>query len=100
MVNNAKVIKPDIKASNGVIHVIDSVILPPAATKVVEQQDPLQSQKKLRRLPIKLKRQPRRPSLRLRRERQALRASLQLLDYCLWLSLHAGGGTKQRGAKN
>jgi PGF-CTERM protein len=36
MVNNAKVIKPDIKASNGVIHVIDSVILPPAATKVVE----------------------------------------------------------------
>jgi hypothetical protein len=35
MVNNAKVIQPDIKASNGVIHVIDSVILPPTAAKVV-----------------------------------------------------------------
>ena len=35
MVNNAKVIQPDIKASNGVIHAIDSVILPPAAAKVV-----------------------------------------------------------------
>jgi len=35
MVNNAKVIQPDIMASNGVIHVIDSVILPPAAAKVV-----------------------------------------------------------------
>jgi uncharacterized surface protein with fasciclin (FAS1) repeats len=32
MVNNAKVVKADIKASNGVIHVIDKVILPrPAA---------------------------------------------------------------------
>jgi uncharacterized surface protein with fasciclin (FAS1) repeats len=27
--DNAKVIKTDIKASNGVIHVIDTVILPP-----------------------------------------------------------------------
>jgi uncharacterized surface protein with fasciclin (FAS1) repeats len=35
MVNNAKVIQPDIKASNGVIHAIDSVILPLAAAKVV-----------------------------------------------------------------
>jgi PGF-CTERM protein len=35
MVNNAKVIQPDIKASNGVIHAIDTVILPPAAAKVV-----------------------------------------------------------------
>jgi uncharacterized surface protein with fasciclin (FAS1) repeats len=35
MVNNANVIQPDIKASNGVIHVIDSVILPPAAAEVV-----------------------------------------------------------------
>jgi len=35
MVNNAKVIQPDIMASNGVIHVIDSVILPSAAAKVV-----------------------------------------------------------------
>ena len=28
MVNNAKVVKADIHASNGVIHVIDTVILP------------------------------------------------------------------------
>jgi uncharacterized surface protein with fasciclin (FAS1) repeats len=28
MVNNAKVIKTDIMASNGVIHVIDTVLLP------------------------------------------------------------------------
>ena len=28
-VNDAKVVQPDIKASNGVIHVIDQVILPP-----------------------------------------------------------------------
>jgi uncharacterized surface protein with fasciclin (FAS1) repeats len=30
MINNAKVIKTDIEASNGVIHVIDTVILPPS----------------------------------------------------------------------
>jgi uncharacterized surface protein with fasciclin (FAS1) repeats len=30
MVNNAHVVKTDIEASNGVIHVIDTVILPPA----------------------------------------------------------------------
>jgi uncharacterized surface protein with fasciclin (FAS1) repeats len=30
MVNNAKVVKADIDASNGVIHVIDTVIMPPA----------------------------------------------------------------------
>ena len=30
MVNNAQVIKTDIKASNGVIHVVDTVILPPS----------------------------------------------------------------------
>jgi len=36
MVNNAKVIKADIKASNGVIHVIDAVILPPIAVKALE----------------------------------------------------------------
>jgi uncharacterized surface protein with fasciclin (FAS1) repeats len=30
MVNNAKVVKADIDASNGVIHVIDTVLLPPA----------------------------------------------------------------------
>ncbi len=30
MVNNAKVIKTDIVASNGVIHVIDTVLMPPA----------------------------------------------------------------------
>jgi uncharacterized surface protein with fasciclin (FAS1) repeats len=27
-VDNAKVVKPDIEASNGVIHVIDTVIMP------------------------------------------------------------------------
>jgi uncharacterized surface protein with fasciclin (FAS1) repeats len=32
-VNNAKVIKTDVTASNGVIHVIDTVILPPAEKK-------------------------------------------------------------------
>jgi uncharacterized surface protein with fasciclin (FAS1) repeats len=31
MVNNANVVKADIKATNGIIHVIDTVILPPAA---------------------------------------------------------------------
>jgi uncharacterized surface protein with fasciclin (FAS1) repeats len=36
MVNNARVIKPDIKASNGVIHVVDAVILPPAVIKATE----------------------------------------------------------------
>ena len=30
MVNNAKIIKTDIAADNGVIHVIDTVIMPPA----------------------------------------------------------------------
>jgi uncharacterized surface protein with fasciclin (FAS1) repeats len=30
-VNGAKVVKADIGTSNGVIHVIDSVLLPPAA---------------------------------------------------------------------
>jgi uncharacterized surface protein with fasciclin (FAS1) repeats len=29
-VNDAKVIKADVNASNGVVHVIDKVILPPA----------------------------------------------------------------------
>ena len=32
-INDAKVIIPDIQACNGVIHVIDTVILPPAATQ-------------------------------------------------------------------
>jgi len=31
LVNGAKVVTPDVMASNGVIHVIDSVLLPPAA---------------------------------------------------------------------
>lgn len=30
MVNNAKVVKTDVMASNGVIHVIDAVLMPPA----------------------------------------------------------------------
>jgi len=33
LLNDAKVIKADIEASNGVIHVIDSVLLPPADKK-------------------------------------------------------------------
>lgn len=33
MVNKAKVVKADVPASNGVIHVIDTVLLPPAAKK-------------------------------------------------------------------
>jgi len=33
MVNNARVIKADIKCENGVIHVIDSVLFPPALQK-------------------------------------------------------------------
>jgi uncharacterized surface protein with fasciclin (FAS1) repeats len=32
-VNDARVIQPDIEASNGIIHVIDTVLIPPAATK-------------------------------------------------------------------
>jgi uncharacterized surface protein with fasciclin (FAS1) repeats len=32
MVNNANVTQTDIEASNGVIHVIDQVILPPSMT--------------------------------------------------------------------
>lgn len=32
-INDAKVVKADIHASNGIIHVIDSVLLPPAAAK-------------------------------------------------------------------
>jgi uncharacterized surface protein with fasciclin (FAS1) repeats len=30
MINDAKVTTADVKASNGVIHIIDTVILPPA----------------------------------------------------------------------
>lgn len=33
MINNAKVVKTDIAASNGIIHVIDTVILPPEKKK-------------------------------------------------------------------
>jgi uncharacterized surface protein with fasciclin (FAS1) repeats len=33
MVNDAKVIKADVEADNGIIHVIDKVLLPPAATE-------------------------------------------------------------------
>jgi uncharacterized surface protein with fasciclin (FAS1) repeats len=31
MINNAKVLQADVKASNGIIHAIDTVIMPPAA---------------------------------------------------------------------
>jgi uncharacterized surface protein with fasciclin (FAS1) repeats len=30
MINNAQVIKADVMATNGVIHVIDAVLIPPA----------------------------------------------------------------------
>ena len=36
MINGAKVVTTDIKCSNGVIHVIDSVILPPARADIVD----------------------------------------------------------------
>lgn len=36
MINGAKVIKTDIKCSNGVIHVIDTVILPPEKADIVD----------------------------------------------------------------
>lgn len=36
MINNAKVVTTDIKCSNGVIHVIDSVILPPEKADIVD----------------------------------------------------------------
>jgi uncharacterized surface protein with fasciclin (FAS1) repeats len=31
MINDAMISQPDVQASNGVIHVIDSVLLPPEA---------------------------------------------------------------------
>jgi uncharacterized surface protein with fasciclin (FAS1) repeats len=34
MVNNAKIIKTDIMASNGIIHVIDTVLMPPMGSKM------------------------------------------------------------------
>lgn len=34
MINNANVVQADVAASNGVIHIIDAVLLPPAATAV------------------------------------------------------------------
>ena len=78
MVDNAKVIKADIKASNGVIHVIDAVILPPAAAKAVQaigtaQQLPGKQRRPLRRQKKRLSRLKQ----RLRRARQASRASSQ-----------------------
>jgi len=40
MINQAKVLKTDILASNGVIHVIDAVILPPAKTTAAPHATP------------------------------------------------------------
>ena len=37
MLNNANVVKTDITASNGVIHVIDTVLLPPKDQKKYSQ---------------------------------------------------------------
>ena len=30
MIEGAKVVTPDVKASNGIVHIIDAVILPPS----------------------------------------------------------------------
>ncbi len=38
MVNDAKVVKADVKASNGVIHVIDTVLMPPAKSDKMAQK--------------------------------------------------------------
>ena len=78
MVDNAKVIKADIKASNGVVHVIDAVILPPVAAKAAEPLEPPQQLPgKQRRQLRKLKKLLSRLKQRLRRARQASRASSQ-----------------------
>mgnify|MGYP005852009709 FL=1 len=45
MVNDAKVIITDIEASNGVIHVIDTVILPPAEEAAAEMAEPAEMMK-------------------------------------------------------
>lgn len=39
MINAAKVVKADIEANNGVIHVIDSVIMPPAGKKAAPKSE-------------------------------------------------------------
>lgn len=39
-VNSAKVVRPDLQANNGVIHVIDQVILPPDMQESLESQEP------------------------------------------------------------
>jgi transforming growth factor-beta-induced protein len=43
MVNGAKVVSPDVKASNGIIHVIDSVLLPPAAAPALAPKNLVQT---------------------------------------------------------
>ena len=39
MINEANIVAADIETSNGVIHVIDAVILPPAGESEMEQED-------------------------------------------------------------
>jgi uncharacterized surface protein with fasciclin (FAS1) repeats len=39
MVNGANVVSTDVETSNGVIHVIDAVILPPSMSKAEEQME-------------------------------------------------------------
>lgn len=39
MINMSKVVKADIEASNGVIHVIDTVLMPPAAKKMAPKSE-------------------------------------------------------------
>ena len=39
MINAANVVTVDIEAGNGVIHVIDSVLIPPAGRKMVPEDE-------------------------------------------------------------
>jgi len=46
MINESTVIIPDIEASNGVIHVIDQVLLPPAPEEAMEESDEMMEEAK------------------------------------------------------
>ncbi len=44
MINDATVVTPDVEASNGVIHVIDSVLLPPAEDAMEEEEEAMEDE--------------------------------------------------------
>jgi transforming growth factor-beta-induced protein len=50
--DNAKVIIPDIEASNGIIHVIDAVILPPSMTEAANLEEEMISDKSIVKIAI------------------------------------------------